>query len=674
MVLTNLIGRRGYVIYPSSISAPNVDSTETNDSLTSDLPVAVLILQAFGIPILNPGILSNHSTLPGYDIYNQPCAGVLQLSLATQFVEGHLTECYINEEGQAYFVNIGETVSSVTTDQIRFVIPLVKRIVPVDVVFVTGLKPPVRRELRGRINGTPNKETIDWAECKREDINCTDKNYSNFATIIYDDPVLSSTINDGIHGSFEKKDWEDLVGFVVDFDVPSINDYVNLQINFSKEETKFPVKLALASMGSSSKVEIEERVYEACKAPIKDSELLYGVKYNVSGFTSPSIYDAERGKEVSDLIGINSIYIVGQKILYFRDYSTLAYYGAGATEGIAVVEEKRSVYELEYGKNWLWSGSPADGEADIWVFYDDRENLRGGYSNDGVEVRIGDFGGPLIKSAIGSTQGVSSDYLRFTGVLVPGIGDVVGYAVSSLCALISRRKPSITVTTTDGKAKEAAEKIDIDYIPIIIVSEPPPIAYAMDGESGILDQKKSLFDTDPLTVQTHEDVESDHDRIIDRTNGIIMELALPFADENECLYAAQTIYNFSSDSDVETFSYTLGPDADPHLGELFSDGLNSTVINEITYSYTDSSSYNIQIITGSAFLGMNSWSDGRYVMATEEVQRNGKVTADLGDGSSYKVLLEGGLGEVVALSTILERIEVGDVVSVTIYNNPVERR
>jgi hypothetical protein len=671
----------GFVVYNDVTSVPNVESTEIIDSLVSGIPIAVQVLNAFGIPINYSVQLGSSAELPGYDIYNQDCMSVMQLSMATEFVNGYITECYINEVGQAYFVRVGTTQSSVTDDQVRFVIPLTRRKTPTDVVIVRGLKPPVRRELRTAIDGLPGKDIVDWSECKliAGDIECKDKNYSNVATIIYEDLILNSDYNDDINSAFEKQKYEQLLGFLVDVTFPqedyyATNEYLNLNVSFSKEEIRFPVSLDVSSLPGAELTDALDGLYilENCKAPRVTSEVLYGAEYLIGGdeeFMVKSIYEAESNK-VSDLVGVEGVYVVGQKILYYRDYSAFFPLYMNIS-GIAVVEEKKCVYELEYGKNWSWGGAVEKGKANIYVFFDDREELRTGYANTGVEVVIGSFGGPIIRQGDFSTLQVTNGYERFNGILLPGVGDCMGYAISAICALVNRKRPSITITTTDGQANIVAESLSVTYKPIVIVDEPPPVGYASTYGAGILDQSTALgdFDLDPTTVQTFESLESDLDIIIDRCNGSIIDITLPFAAASDCATIAAAIYDFSNESEVDSYSYVLGPDATPKLGDSF----KGAIINEIQYNYTDSSSYNINVTTGPAFLGMNSWSDSRYILRSEEISRNGRVIKDKGDGTTYVVQLEGGMGEIVALSTITDRIETGDTVSVTVYNNPQEK-
>jgi len=144
-------------------------------------------------------------------------------------------------------------------------------------------------------------------------------------------------------------------------------------------------------------------------------------------------------------------------------------------------------------------------------------------------------------------------------------------------------------------------------------------------------------------------------------------MTLPFCEEDDCLLIAQQLLALQ-ESDVRTNSIILGPDSEPLLGQLMPDG---SVINEISYSYSDSSQYLITISTGPKYQTIGSFNDSKYQLRTEEVTRDGIVLQDAGNGAEYVVRVDG-FGEITALSMILDDISVGDRVGVKIYNNPVE--
>jgi hypothetical protein len=125
----------------------------------------------------------------------------------------------------------------------------------------------------------------------------------------------------------------------------------------------------------------------------------------------------------------------------------------------------------------------------------------------------------------------------------------------------------------------------------------------------------------------------------------------------------------NKDTGVVT-TYVCGPNTEVDLGEL---GPGGGVINSITYSYNDSSSYTISINEGSRMVQPLSGGgpSGPSFKATESVNARGTVIQALGNGVHFKVRLDG-IGEKTAICTCHDVIREGDVVSCSIYNNPVE--
>ncbi len=186
----------------------------------------------------------------------------------------------------------------------------------------------------------------------------------------------------------------------------------------------------------------------------------------------------------------------------------------------------------------------------------------------------------------------------------------------------------------------------------------------------IIDQTDGIRDNDPSTVQDFD--ESEMSILQDNTTGSTIDITLPFLNGDECLEVAQ---NFLSQQNeiITSTSVVLGPDSQPRLGDVFTDSSGSTsIINEINYSYADSSQYLINITTGPKYLTAGSFNSSAYQLQTEEVTKEGMIVQDRGDGASYVVRVLGG-DEMVALSFVLEDISVGDKCQVRIFNSPTEK-
>jgi len=226
----------------------------------------------------------------------------------------------------------------------------------------------------------------------------------------------------------------------------------------------------------------------------------------------------------------------------------------------------------------------------------------------------------------------------------------------------------------------------LNYTPVVIIDEPSPIAYAStsalssdDGSrtlaaEGIIDQADGIVDADPTTTQDIED--SELSILQDNTTGATVDMTMPFAygvdatgqAGTECLEIARNFLALQSQV-TESTSIILGPDSTPQLGDVLPDG---SIINEINWSYSDSSQYLITVTAGPLYLTSGSFNDARYQLQTEDVTREGTVIQDAGDGTTYIVRVEG-FGEITALLMVMEDLAVGDKVQVRLYNNPVER-
>jgi hypothetical protein len=124
----------------------------------------------------------------------------------------------------------------------------------------------------------------------------------------------------------------------------------------------------------------------------------------------------------------------------------------------------------------------------------------------------------------------------------------------------------------------------------------------------------------------------------------------------------------SGDGVIST--YICGPESEPKLGGYGPD--NSTVVNDITYSYSDSNSYTISVTTGPKIIGNLTQVDGGLTLkASENTQAQGTIIQDQGSNVWFKVRIDG-YDDAYAINTSPNLLRVGDKVNVTIHNNPIE--
>lgn len=641
-------------------------------------------------------------------------------------------ELELDEFGVGRFFVVGETAA--TNLDVRYCIPTTQIRNPADLVIVRGYDPPPKRILRDSFDGLKNAEVLDYKECAAD--SCDEQAVGKFASISYDDPLLDQVYLDDIQNSYELKAFESLIGYIIDLDLPdgadpdSGNFQEGLKITFgdtTKEYLTVPASIlnnstttgsiggigagtgaANVSVGFGSESGGRGSVSAATASLTSRQGSCSDT--NVSQIGSRIIIPAERFKRLnkfgnleSDFVSVQEVVFSGQKITRL-----ITSPGGGSVEASAslIVKPQKELVSLPQGKNWTWT-------------FDEQRNV----ILEFLSIVEDAFTATVCQIYLepGSISAGAVDLSRFTtdNLVQPiavgdpafngaicNIGDRLGYrAVNGrLCVAIERKRPSIDIFDPLGNAGEIARqfletisspgskgivqdgqvipnvvrRFGVRYTPVIIVDAPAPIAYAATGQltnidgtktipaEGIIDQTDGIVDADPTTVQDIED--SELQTLQDNTNGATIDITLPFCTDQECLQIARNFLALQSEI-VTTQSIILGPTSEPELGQVLPDG---SIVNEINYSYSDSSQYLITVTAGPKFLSAGSFNDSKYQLRTEDVTREGIVVQDRGNGAEYVVRVEG-FGELNAVSMILDEITVGDKVNVRIYNNPVER-
>ena len=403
------------------------------------------------------------------------------------------------------------------------------------------------------------------------------------------------------------------------------------------------------------------------------------------------------GIDESDFVGVVDVVFSGRKV---RDLTTSPGAPSFGVNGLVRtrVFPNKELISLSQGKNWTYEVN-GDGDVTINLFQvleDDFTAFVCGVYRDPSSVSAG-----AVDVVTFSTANLLVPEVEGNEALkghVCGIGGPLGYKAvnNKMCIVVERKRPSIDVFDPLGNALNLANQISIRYTPIIVVDLPQPIAYAgadplnsIDGTKsiaaeGIIRQEDGIVDSDPSTAQDLED--SELSILQDNTNGATIDITLPFAfgtqpdpsrpqDElqgTECLEIAKNFFALQNQV-ITTHSIVLGPDSVPNLGDSFTlPNGEIGAINEVSYSYSDSSQYLITITVGPEYLTAGSFNDSKYQLRTEDVTREGMVIQDAGNGTEYTVRVEG-LGEFPCLLMVLDDISVGDKVGIRIYNNPVEK-
>ena len=705
---------------PNYVDLLQVGPTNPQNELLDedpDQPLSIFILNKVGIPF-DAGFPFKGSSLPGYDIKNQNTATMLKLALITELIAGRFIEIEIDEFGIARFYTVG-TSPALNLD-IRYCVPTSTINQPIDLVIVRGYDPPPVRELRTSFDGLKNKELMAYEDCAKD--SCEESFVARYATISYDDPLLDQQYLDDVKNSYELESFESLLGYLIDLDLPVNPDNIpGFRITFgdtTKEYIRVDAKImnntvsavgAAASIGNSigdagrrdfgafsnqslvsqpgglgnrsgGNVPIVINIIN--ESNINNLPTCGAVLDSIAGglITFPKerfIRENKFGRLESDFIGITDVVFAGNKIKSF----TASPGGFGIDASIFwVIDPNKDLVELSHGRNWTWTVNTATEDIEVYLF-SILEDARAKatcqvYSNPEL---FASESAPVQDLVYAFSNDLVTRFPAANEEFICNIGDDLGYWNESgkMCVVVERRRPSVDIFDPLGNASTIAEEISIRYTPVIMIDPPLPVTYAssktlssIDGtrtiaSTGIIDQADGIVDADPTTTQDIE--ESETSILQDNTDGFTLDMTLPFCEEDDCLLIAQQLLALQ-ESDVRTNSIILGPDSEPLLGQLMPDG---SVINEISYSYSDSSQYLITIATGPKYQTAGSFNDSKYQLRTEEVTKDGIVLQDAGNGAEYVVRVDG-FGEITALSMILDDISVGDRVGVKIYNNPVE--
>jgi len=708
---------------PNYVDLLQVGPTNPQNELLDedpDQPLSTFILNEFDIPF-DAGFPFKGSSLPGYDIRNQNTVTMLKLALITELIAGRFIEIEIDEFGIARFYTVG--VSPALNLDIRYCVPTSTINQPIDLVIVRGYDPPPVRELRDTFDGLKNKELMAYEDCAQD--SCEESFVARYATISYDDPLLDQQYLDDVVNSYELEAFESIIGYMVDLELPdNVDNTPGFRITFG-DTTKEYIRVngtimnnsvggaaAASSLGSQNgdagrrgfggvdsfsnqslvsqpggvgsrsggNVPIVINVIN--ESNVNNLPTCGAVLDSIAGglITFPKerfIRENKFGRLESDFIGITDVVFAGNKIKSF----TASPGGFGTDASIFwVIDPNKDLVELSHGRNWTWTVNETTEAIEVYLF-SILEDARAAatcqvYSNPEL---FASSSAPTQDLVYAFSNNLIDRFPAANEEFICNIGDDLGYwnASGKMCVVVERRRPSIDIFDPLGNASTIAEEITINYTPVVMVDIPLPVTYASTktlssidqtrtiASTGIIDQADGIVDADPTTTQDLE--ESETSILQDNTDGFTLDITLPFCEEDDCLLIAQQLLALQEE-DVRTNSIILGPDSEPLLGQLMPDG---SVINEISYSYSDSSQYLITISTGPKYQTVGSFNDSKYQLRTEEVTREGIVVQDVGNGAEYVVRIDG-FGEITALTIIMDDISVGDRVNVKIYNNPVE--
>lgn len=673
----------------------NVDSAyfDVEECAAAASSMAVFTLQEYQIPMTG----SAGGPLSSIDIKRMDAMTVINQSLMEEIsTDGYLVEPIVNENGAVEFVQIGSTGGGISdvyyTVQTQTLVDIPKG------VMVTGKKPlPFRNKIEWKpIWGEGEDANLHIYNYRDMLSNCNLEDFSRYAMLTFNDPYLDSKYADGVDNLFDiTNPWTTLMGYAYYKKIPS--EIVAGNSEYSIDYTKsalVPVKVGesediqggivqkAANLGSNLAILPQ---YDSTAAP---GDCWSDPNQGVSVTYEDGVIVPMRGTDFDDLlytnaryggtfqldkyIGINEVYVIGIEVAYMR---TSPASNADAklaqtspdynyTTWISIDDKRRRSFKLNAGKHYVISYDPSDTSL-----------AKQPYINFSKDVKASDpapygtnqpfylYQGCRLARELGPTESTK----QFFGSILP-IERNRAILVEEIWVLMELDTPSIIINDPKGSAAEIAENLIYYAAAMRVTKEPAPIGFAnATNKTGVLvDQKKGVQDNDPTTAIDVE-VTSELEGYYDDMQGGGMALTLSFLNEAEVKRVASVLYNYMDYNGVSTV-HTCGPCCQPKLGRKGTTG----TINSIQYSYSDKGSYTISVQEGPKVVGgLTSVDGGPTQKMAEDHQATAVIIKDAGNSVHFKVLIDG-YGERWAFSTQHKIMRTGDLVSVTVHNNPVE--
>ena len=633
----------------------------TTSSLASD------VLSTFGISCTG----SRGGSLEGLDIKNMDALAVINLSFLEYYGKtGTLLDIVANDSGGVSIITVGG--SSCNLNDIYYQIQSDSYKSTCAGVLVRGGTPMPYWEDTDWVSiwGNGGKQVFDYSMFVS---NCSDPELSSYAMIIFNDPNLDTSYNDGIDNLYDMVDpiKQTFMGYARYMSAPGSTDYT--KITYNDSGANIPIVVCNGeSMGTLIEPpkmlpELEKfggaDCWSGSNAGISSSD---GLKIPIPDTLR---YTDVRGVSVDKFKSVTDVFIIGTPLSlvkaapYNNDSAaiTVPPTEESYTAIINIDSSTRNVFKLNPGKDYI-------------ILYEDgipyivfSKNTR---ENDPLTY------GPETSYVIGNGGKYSIDREGETGkATIFPVANNKGYIVDQVVAFIDIDMPSISIYDPeyngDGSDGASSKAIDIannfiyELKPLILNNPPAPIAF----NGSLIEQGDSVVDTDPTTVQDLSDTPLE--KVLDKLNGGGYEITMSsLTNETTIKTMSRNLNNLMSNDDGVETTYVCGPTCEATLG---SSGPGGGVINSIVYTYTDQGSYTISVNEGSKLI--KSFSGGGVTgatpKATETVTAQGKVIQSMGNGVNFKVKLDG-FGDRVAINTCHSIIRVGDVVNCSIHNNPVE--
>lgn len=617
------------------------DDFQQSEAPGGGTSVAEEVMRSLGMPFVGTG----GDSLAGLDIKHMDADQLINLSLLSD--PAGVKEVGVNIDGALTFKTVGDGDGLGSCD-VYYQIQSYTYVEACTGVMVTGRKPRPKRKAAEFVDvwqgGAKEIYNADWvAE------NGMSKTFSNYATIVFEDPFLDTKYKDGIDNLYNvSSPWESVIGYARYIDWPGSESSPDTTVTRSDNST-IPILVSGGEGSGSYTADIGTLVNK-----VAGEEATGGIPINIPESFQ---YTTVRGSTLNRLIGIRSIVIVGKKLDSLMGIPTDDAAAINPTsDNVKIIANissaTDSMYELKEGDHY------------VIVYNEGKPSISFASNSRANDPAV--FGSNTSLLIDQDSAYMPGEFLAGVSVLPTGGTD--GYLVKQVIALVNVQTPCINIyDPRPGKAISIATELQYKLAALIIVDEPAPVAF----NGSIIDQSDGVVDHDPTTTQSFTN--TSYEQAIESMNGGGVSVTMSHLDAGGCASLSTTMLAHLNRGNGSVTTYICGPNSTPELGGYGGD--SSSVVNDIVYSYSDNNSYTVSVTTGPVLLGgITNVTDSITKKKTENVPSNGVVIQDMGNHVNFKVRLDAcGIAPVVAINTAPAVIRVGDIVQCTLYNNPVEQ-
>jgi hypothetical protein len=304
---------------------------------------------------------------------------------------------------------------------------------------------------------------------------------------------------------------------------------------------------------------------------------------------------------------------------------------------------------------------------------------------------------PISNAREGEASSSFTDVYKYPGNLFGWDNGM--YLINELWAKTKVSRPGIAIQGFGRGVRNFLPKVSLRIKPVYQVDFPAAIAARGDTYNGCVDVYRDLANANQAYCKPISTGSTEAEKLQEAMTGNTIDITIPFlfpdfagigqrkpSDVKDksafdalcktCLDVASFLWDYISkykNEPYKGYTYICGPPKSqaevPKLGDVVETEHGRRTINSLAYSYSDSSSFTLNVEVGPVSIAAaHAGSITSKRKKNEDVK--GKIV-DQGMGALYKVDIPS-LGIIQAWNIDRYPWDVGDKVSVTLYNHPME--